>query len=357
MRKWLIIALLATGTFVFVSFTQQEEKINTVNLKKLYSQSPDKWPTPTIDAGVDWKELGILPESPLEKQKDSLKHIIDLGKILFFDTRLSGSGKISCATCHQPELNWTDAKEKSIGHEGALNKRNSPTIQNTWFYKKLFWDGRSYSLADQVFAPINSETEMHSEMHEVMRRISKTKDYPGLFKKAFDVDEINPYRLTLAISIFEKTIVSRKSRFDEFLAGNKNALNNEEIRGLHLFRTNARCMNCHNGPLFSDNQFHNNGFAREDKGLYNVTHKDEDTGKMKTPSLRDVMKTGPWMHNGSFDNIKVIVEKYKQGAMSAGTDKLIKGFDLSTKEKLDLIAFLNAISSSPLEFKKPVLPQ
>ncbi len=363
MLKWLIIAILTITTFVFVSFTQLGDKITAAKLRKLYSQSPDKWPAPTIDAGVEWKELGILPESPLEKHKDSLKHIIELGKILFFDTKLSGSGKISCATCHQPELNWTDGKEKSIGHEGAVNKRNSPTIQNTWFYNKLFWDGRSNSLADQAFAPINSETEMHSEMHEVMRMVSKTKDNPGLFKNAFGDDEINPGRLTLAIAIFEKTIVSRKSRFDDFLGSNKKALSNEELRGLHLFRTKARCMNCHNGPLFSDNQFHNNGFhlngnPENDKGLYIVSHKEEDIGKFKTPSLRDVMKTGPWMHNGMMKTMDDLLAHYSKGAKhNGGSDKLIHSLFLTNKEHLDLIAFLNAISSPPLEFKKPVLFQ
>ncbi len=368
MLKCVVISILAATTFVFVSFNHQEDELSAAKLRKLYSQSPDKWPTPTIDAGVQWKELGILPESPLEKYKDSLKHIIELGKILFFDTRLSGSGKISCATCHQPELNWTDGKEKSVGHEGAITKRNSPTIQNTWFYNKLFWDGRSHSLADQAFAPINSETEMHNEMHEVMRKVSKTKDYPGLFKKAFGDDEINPERLTISIAIFEKTIVSSKSRFDDFLVGNKKALNSEELRGLHLFRTKARCMNCHNGPLFSDNQFHNNGFhyyengfidsAKFDKGLYHVTHSISDFGKFKTPSLRDVMMTGPWMHNGMMKTMEETISHYIKGADgNGGSDPMIKMLFLTQKEKMDLIAFLNTISSLPVEFKKPNIPE
>jgi cytochrome c peroxidase len=357
MRKWFVIALLTAVTFISVSFTQQEDKISAAKLRKLYSQSPDKWPAPAIDAGVQWKELGMLPESPIEKYKDSLKQLIELGKVLFFDTRLSGSGKISCATCHQPELNWTDGKEKSIGHDGAINKRNAPTIQNTWFYNKLFWDGRSNSLADQAFAPINSETEMHNEMHEVMRTVSKIKGYRDLFQKAFGDDEVNPQRLTLAIAIFEKTIVSRKSRFDEFLAGDKKALSNEELRGLHLFRTKARCMNCHNGPLFSDNQFHNAGFSGVDAGFYKVSHKDEDIGKFKTPSLRDVMKTGPWMHDGTQKDMQLIIDKLNSADNTLNHSPLLKPPGLSAKEKRDLLAFLNAISSYPLEFTKPILLQ
>ena len=360
MRKWFVIALFTAATIVSVSFTQPEKKISAAKLRKLYSQSPDKWPAPTIDAGVKWKELGMLPESPLEKFKDSLQPIIELGKALFFDTRLSGSGKISCATCHQPELNWTDGKEKSIGHEGAMNKRNSPTIQNTWFYDKLFWDGRSNSLADQAFAPINSETEMHNEMHEVMRTVSKINGYRNLFQKAFGDDEVNPQRFTLAIAIFEKTIVSRKSRFDEFLAGDKKALSYEEIRGLHLFRTKARCMNCHHGPLFSDNSFHRNNitFEYDDDGLYKVTHKDGDLRKFKTPSLRDVSRTGPWMHNGKMSSLEHIISRYSTAKFPPGeASPLIKNLGLSRNEQEDLLAFLKAISAAPLVFNKPILPQ
>ncbi len=354
MRKWLIVFSLLTTVSFLVSFTVNDSEAD--NLRKIYSQSPDKWPKPFIDERVDWKELGILPESPLESKKDSLKHLIELGKILFFDERLSGSGKISCATCHQPELNWTDGKEKSIGHVGALNKRNSPTIQNSWFYKKLFWDGRSNSLEDQAFAPINSESEMHSEMPELPGKLRKIKGYAALFDSAFGDPSINPHRITDAIAIFERTIVSRKSKFDEFISGKKRALNNDELKGLHLFRTKARCMNCHNGPLFTDNQFHNNGFAGADKGLYTVTHKEEDIGKMKTPSLRDVMKTGPWMHDGNLKYMMDILPVYNKGSMYK-YDKQIKQLFLTPKEESDLLAFLNAISLPPMEFKKPVLPQ
>jgi len=162
--------------------------------------------------------------------------------------------------------------------------------------------------------------------------------------------------------------VSRKSKFDEFLWGSKKALSNDELKGLHLFRTKARCMNCHNGPLFSDNQFHNNVFhyyengfmdsAKFDKGLYNVTHQLSDFAKFKTPSLRDVIKTGPWMHNGMMKTMEETISHYVKGADGNGSsDKLVKMLYLTKQEKADLLAFLNAISSPPMEFKKPVLPQ
>ncbi|HMU47769.1 MAG TPA: cytochrome c peroxidase [Chitinophagaceae bacterium] len=356
MRKWGFLFSLFLTIVVASAFNNSASE--KINLRKIYSQSPDKWPKPLVSPGVEWSELGVLPESPLEKQKDSLKDIIKLGKSLFFDTRLSGSGKISCASCHDPVLNWTDGKERSIGHEGAVNKRNSPSIQNAWFYNRFFWDGRAKSLQDQAFAPLNSETEMHSEMPDIMRKLRRINGYKELFKNAFGDEEINPDRLTEAIAIFEKTIAGNKSRFDEFLAGNKKALSNSELRGLHLFRTGAGCMNCHHGPLLSDNKFHKTNITvnDNDKGFYNVTHREEDIGKFKTPSLRDVMRTGPWMHNGSINNMMMILATYQKGIPSA--DSLIQPFGLKGKTDLsDLLAFLNAISASPVEFQKPVLPE
>ena len=349
MQKILVILALFISVLFSVSFSKE-------NLRDIYSRPSSQWPAPTIDEGVKWKELGILPVSPLENKKDSLKDVIELGKALFFDTRLSGSGKISCATCHNPELNWTDGKEKSIGHEGTINKRNSPTIQNTWFYDKLFWDGRSSSLEDQAFGPINSESEMHHEMPELVGQLRKIKGYAVLFQKAFGSSAINPHNLTEAIATFERTVVSNKSRFDKFLEGDKKALTNSELKGLHLFRTKAKCMNCHNGPLFTDNQFHNIGFSLNDNGYYQVTHKDEDLGKFKTPSLRDVMKTGPWMHNGKSTSMEEIIEKLNSADLNTNNSTLIRPLSLSKKEKNDLLAFLKAISATPVEFKKPVIP-
>ncbi len=350
MRKLFVLSSFCLAVFLSVSFTKE-------SLRSIYSRPSSSWPEATIDEGVVWTELGILPESPLASKKDSLQEIIELGKILFFDTRLSSSGKISCATCHDPELNWTDGKEKSVGHEGTINKRNSPTILNSWFYKRLFWDGRSTSLEDQAFAPINSESEMHHEMPVLIGQLRKINGYTTLFQKAFGDPAINPHRLTEAIATFERTLVSEKSRFDLFLEGKRNALSKSELRGLHLFRTKARCMNCHNGPLLTDNQFHNIGFSGSDKGYYQVTHKDEDVGKFKTPSLRDVMKTGPWMHDGKMTDMRKIVEKFNLPEMPDGKDKLIRPLHLSKKEINDLMAFLNAISQPAPAFKQPILPK
>ncbi len=352
MRHCLAILSLILFVFVSTSFIQDE----SLRLRNIYSRPPQQWPAPFVTDGILWDELGVLPAGPLQHRMDSLKHLIGLGKILFFDTRLSGSGKISCATCHQPELSWADGLDKSLGHEGTINKRNSPSLQNVWFYKKLFWDGRARDLEDQAFAPINSESEMHGDMRELPGKLRRIEAYKSLFDSAYGDPGIDPDRIAEALAAFQRTIISSPSSFDRFLAGEKKALSNSQLRGLHLFRTRAKCMNCHHGALFSDNQFHNNGFAGEDKGLYQVTHVESDNGKFKTPSLRDVMKTAPWMHDGSQKNMMAIIEAYNEGKPVARKDELLKPLGLTRQEKLDLLAFLHAISAEPLLFEKPELP-
>lgn len=344
-------------------------------LRYLYSLTPDQWPAPTIDSSIKWTELGRLPQSPLAPHPDSLQQLILLGKTLFFDTRLSGSNKIACASCHLPELSWTDGKSKSVGHEDQLTKRNSPGLLNVWAQKKLFWDGRSNSLEDQAFAPINSETEMHSDMSEVMRKLRRIKGYKPLFQAAFKNGEISPETLATALATFQRTLVGNPSNFDKFLGGDKRALNDSAIRGLHIFRTKAGCMSCHNGPLFTDQEFHNIGLTyyqspQEDLGRYAVTHQSEDVGRFKTPSLRDVMKTGPWMHNGLFTNMDALMQMYNMGMPQAGvkpvnstdtlfpqTDRLIKPLGLTRREREDLVAFLRALSADPPIVTKPLMPQ
>jgi cytochrome c peroxidase len=344
-------------------------------LRYLYSLAPDQWPTPHIDSSIKWTELGPLPQSPLIPYLDSLQSLILLGKTLFFDTRLSGSNKIACATCHLPELSWADGKSKSVGHEDQLNKRNSPGLLNVWAQKKLFWDGRSNSLEDQAFAPINSETEMHSDMSEVMMKLRRIKGYKPLFQAAFKDGEISPETLATALATFQRTLVGNPSNFDKFLAGNKRALNDSAIRGLHVFRTKAGCMSCHNGPLFTDQEFHNIGLTyyqspQEDLGRYAVTHRPEDVGRFKTPSLRDVMKTAPWMHNGLFTNMDALMNMYNMGMPQAGrkpansmdslfpqTDFLIKPLGLSRRDREDLVAFLRALSTDPPAVIKPSMPR
>lgn len=354
MIRIITTVLLVTSLLFCISFTRQ-------NLRHQYSRPAAQWPAPWVDDGVTWTELAPSPPVPADLKNDTIIHKAELGKALFFDPRLSSSGKISCASCHDPALNWTDGKERSVGHNGTMGKRNAPTIQNAWFYKKLFWDGRARDLQDQAFAPIVSESEMNSEMPEVMDKLRRINGYRALFNKAFGTEEINPDRMTEAIAVFEKTISPAESRFDKFVKGDKRALSNSELRGLHLFRTKARCFNCHNGPLFTDNQFHQVmaiplfPYDSNDLGLYKVTHKEADKRKFRTPSLRDVMHTGPWFHDGTEkDMVRIITLYHKTSPTPSGAARHL---DLSGKEQEDLRAFLASISAPPKSFNVPVLPQ
>lgn len=345
------------------------------SLRYIYSKPSSQWPKPTVDKGINFEELAVLPPSPINLSDNSVKKIVELGKILFFDPRLSGAGKISCSSCHLPELNWTDGLKVSVGHDEAENTRNSPSIENVWFSKKLFWDGRANSLEDQAQIPLTSQIEMHQDMKVLAKKLNKIKGYRTLFADAYGVDKISNELIFNSLAIFQRTVTSAKTPFDLFLEGNKNALSDQQLEGLHLFRTKARCMNCHYGALFTDNDFHNLGLANygksnQDLGLYHATKNPKDSGKFKTPGLRNVMRTGPWFHDGSVKTMDSLMTLYNMGMMAPSftmaqmedplfpqNDRLLRGIMLSRKEINAVISFLNAISTDPIVIKTPTLPK
>ena len=379
MTKVILIISLLFISLLHISFNQPDRGYvmpGPDSLRVLYSKPVKEWPKPEIDAGVNWRELDVLPASPLAGTKDSLKTVIALGKVLFYDPRLSGSNQISCISCHAPEMNWADGRKVSIGHNQAANSRNSPSLENVWALKKLFWDGRANSLEDQLAGPIASDIEMHQDMKKLSGKLSKIKGYKPLFTAAFGDKKITQERIIKALATYELTFTSRKSDFDYFLEGNKKRMNDQQLEGLHLFRTKARCMNCHNGPLFTDNEFHNLGLTYygrekyEDLGRYNITKKPEDVGKFKTPGLRNVLRTRPWFHNGLFDNIEGVMNMYSNGMpqpkakpeqvndpLFPKTDVHIKRLNLTKAEKEAIIAFLGAITTEPWGISSPVLPE
>ena len=369
----LYVSFLFTFLF-FVSFKSNDYIISDV-LRELYSKPTSQWPKPTIDKGIVFEELGILPSSPINLDNDSVRKIVELGKTLFFDPRLSGSSKISCATCHAPELNWADGLRVSIGHNDAENTRNSPSIENVWFTKKLFWDGRANTLEEQAQMPLTSKIEMHQDMKVLAKKINKIKGYRSLFSEAFGVEKINTDLIFKSLATFQRTVVSTKTPFDLFLEGDKSILTNQQLEGLHLFRTKARCMNCHYGALFTDNEFHNLGLANygkthQDLGLYQTTKNPKDSGKFKTPGLRNVMQTGPWFHDGSVKSMDSLMNLYNMGMVVPSytlaqledpllpkNDRLLRGIMLSRREINSLVSFLGALSSKPMEIQVPTLPK
>lgn len=376
-RIWFGLAV-CLSFLLFLSFTSSDfssSEVPTDSLRTIYGKPSSQWPKPTIDKGVIFEELGILPSSPIDLSNDSVQRIVKLGKILFFDPRLSGSDQISCSTCHVPSLNWTDGLKVSVGHGSAQNTRNSPSIENVWFYKSLFWDGRAKNLEEQAQIPLTSEIEMHQDMKILPTKLGSIKGYKKLFKKAYGDDKVTKERIFGSLALFQKTVVSAKTPFDRFLEGDQNSLTDQQLHGLHLFRTKARCMNCHHGPLFTDNDFHNLGLANygktnQDLGLYNATKNPKDSGKFKTPGLRNIMKTGPWFHDGSVKTIDSLMDLYNMGMLVPAytlaqmddpllpqNDRFLRGIRLSRTEIKALVSFLEAISVEPINVKQPILPK
>lgn len=376
-RVLLIIGLflLILTQLSFDSFNQNDG-ISADSLRNLYNQPTANWPKPLIDSGVKWQELGILPNAPIREGSPLTKNLVALGKVLFYDPRLSGSNQISCISCHAPEMNWSDGRQVSLGHDQAANSRNAPSLENIWYFKNLFWDGRANSLEKQLEGPIGSDIEMHQDFKLLPAKLKAIKGYAALFSSAYGDAKITQERIAKAIAGYELTFTSRKSSFDYFLEGNTKRMTDQQIQGLHLFRTKARCMNCHSGPLFTDDDFHNLGLTYykrakyEDLGRYNVTKNPQDVGKFRTPGLRNVLRTRPWFHNGLFDNIEGVMNMYNNGMpqpkqkpdelndpLFPKTDVHIKRLNLTQAERDAIISFLGAITTEPWRITTPELPK
>lgn len=351
-------------------------------LRDDYAKPPAEWPAPTIDDkliddGVGWSELGRLPEVTHPESNPGTPEKIKLGKQLFFDPRLSGSGQIACASCHDPDLGWGDGRTVSFGHSRKVLARNSPPILNSGFRKSLFWDGRADSLEDQAMQVVNNPDEMHSSAGVLVENLQDIPGYVEQFDQVFG-GESKGSSLTMenaiaAIAAYERTVVGGRSRFDYFLNGRSKALTDEALAGLHLFRTTGRCMNCHNGPLMTDDRFHNLGLSNygrrfEDLGRYNVTGDPADVGAFRTPSLRNVMNNAPYMHGGKFSLDEALV-LYNSGMPNLRRRKhqaddplfptkspLLKPLGLNEQDFVDLKAFLNTLSEPHIRVEPPELP-
>lgn len=289
---------------------------------------------------------------------------IALGKKLFFDPILSGDNTQACADCHAPKNAFTDAQRFSDGIDGVFGTRNSmPLFNLAWNYdEKFFWDGASFSLEHQVFEPVRNPIEMKSQWEQLEKELQNHPDYPNLFNQAFGTSIIDSTLVSKAIAQFERTLISANSKFDKFLM-NQATLTPQEQSGFNVFMDENRgdCFHCHgsdNNPLWTDNQFHNNGLDEtfSDLGLGAITGDPTDNGKFKTPSLRNLAFTAPYMHDGRFETIDEVINHYSEGLRHSSTiDPLMKkvsqgGVKLSDNDKSNLKAFL--LSLSDYDFTK-----
>lgn len=348
--------------------------LDAAALRAAYSRPTAEWPAPTIDPEVAFVELGLVPAPTFPEAAPWSKEREELGRTLFFDGRLSGTGQMACASCHAPELGFSDGRAVSFGHGFRPLERNAPSILNVAFQSTFFWDGRATSLEDQALAVFESEREMSTDGASVVDKLRAIPGYRGLFEAAYGEPEPTLEHALSAIATFERTLTSDgSSDFDAFLRGKVDALSDSAVRGLHLFRTKARCANCHHGPTLSDGKFHDIGLSYygrelEDLGRYEVTKDPSDVGRFKTPSLRNVARTAPYMHNGLFE-LEGILNAYNAGMptlkrkesqqddpLFPTKSRLLAPLELSRDERADLLDFLHSLTERRRRIRAPQLP-
>jgi len=305
--------------------------------------------------GISGFQLANRPKKVIKITK------VELGKQLFFDPILSADSSISCASCHKPEFYFADNVAFSIGIGGKTTRRNSPSVLNMASRDLMFWDGRAKSLEDQVLFPIRDHNEMNMISHDAIGKLKKSKKYKKWFLEVFGkyADE---KLLSQAIASFEATLETSNSKFDKANKGEL-ILTKDELAGKKLFVGKGKCFDCHFSPDFTGDEFKNiglyNGKKWNDQGRFEVTKDSADLGKFKVPGLRNVAKTTPYMHNGSFKTLREVIDYYvdpkKVVPDAIGTDSTIaKGLILTENEKIQLEAFMRTLTDETLitNFKK-----
>ena len=341
-------------------------------LRSRYLGEPATWPAPRVDEGVAWRELGLLPPVVHPQANPFGDEKAQLGKLFFFDARLSASGEIACASCHDPAHGWADGRPVSQP-SGGTPGRNTPSIRNVAHRSALFWDGRAATLEQQAEEALRNPREMAASDDHVVGLITASPRYRELYAAAFPDRPASLAGVAEAIACYERTVVGGHSRFDDFLRGDATALSDAAILGLDLFRREARCMNCHHGPTFSDDRLHVLGLSffgksNEDLGRYRVSGDPADSGRFLTPSLRDVTRTAPLMHSGRFQ-LSGVLNMYNAGMVRLRRrgawrdDPLVPvpsrhlgPLGLNRQDLADLAAFLAALEEPPDGERPPQLP-
>lgn len=315
------------------------------------------------EAGHASLQEWLLPDQPpYPKDNAPTPNRIELGKKLFFDPRLSGDQTISCATCHNPVLGWSDALPKGIGFKGADLPRASPTVINTGYNTIQMWDGRKKTLEDQAMGPMEATLEMNMDFAKLFDFLRNNKAYSAMFEAAYPGEGVNAKTVSKAIASYERTIISNNSPFDKWVKGDKNAMTAQQINGFKLFNGKANCEVCHSAPNFTDNGFHNLGLAswadkNADVGRYAQKPIRILKGAFKTPTIRDIERTSPYFHDGSSTTLMEVVDHYdKGGVVKEGISPNIKALNLTEQEKQDLVAFMQALTSPFIPVSLPEIP-
>ncbi|HEY6512198.1 MAG TPA: cytochrome c peroxidase [Burkholderiaceae bacterium] len=315
-------------------------------------------------AATEQDRVWLLGAPPEPADNRGTPERIELGKALFFDPRLSGNGTVSCGTCHNPALGWSDGLRTGVGINGTVLGRATPTVVNTAYNTQFMWDGRKKSLEDQALGPMKTPEEMKTDFGAALAMLAKTPGYQAMFARAYPNESIGEETVAKAIAAFERTVVSRDSRFDRWVEGDRHAITRQEWSGYQVFKDPAKgnCAVCHAGPNFTDNGYHNVGIAHapgaEDLGRFNIRKVAVLKGAFKTPTLRDIELTAPYFHNGTSVTLAEVVEHYARGGDDrSNVSKDVRTLPLSEQEKADLVAFMKALTGSTRSASIPVLPQ
>ena len=312
-----------------------------------------------------------LPPLPVPAGNPVTADAIVLGKKLFYDRSLSNQDALSCASCHIPSHGFSDPHNVSLGFHGAIGSRHAPTLLNAAYLHSQFWDGRALSLEEQVIGPFTNSVEMGNTAEGVIASIQKNPEYPPLFQQVFGTPDITTARVENAVASYERTLLSADSAFDRYeYGGDKSALTAQQIRGLAIFSNpdGGNCAVCHtigdHYALFTDGRFHNIGEGVDvegkvdDTGRFDRTHVASDTGAFKTPTLRNVAETGPYMHDGKIKTLEDVMQYYAgQGNSNPNLDKEMKKIHLSAQDRSDLVAFLQSLTGNTQLDENPASPK
>jgi cytochrome c peroxidase len=310
---------------------------------------------PKIPLGL--KPVPVPEDNPITPEK------VELGKQLYFDPRLSCDDTVSCASCHDPKKGWSNGDAVATGVRSQKGGRSAPTIINSAYSDLQFWDGRAHRLEGQALGPIANPIEMDHKLEDCVVKLNDLEGYKSQFRKVFNTD-VTQEGIAKAIAAFERTILSGDAPYDRFKAGDMSALSAQAQSGMKLFFGKAQCSSCHTGHSFSDFSFHNIGVGMEkdkpDLGRYEVTKVTGDKGAFKTPTLREIARTAPYMHDGRFKTLEEVVDYYNKGGFAnPQLDEGIFELNLTASEKADLVKFMTEglSSASYPDIEPPKLPE
>lgn len=333
---------LFVGILTIFSFTACQDDILVDESLNVHNHDH----THTVLLTNGFPEMVIPADNPLTKEG------MELGRKLFYDPILSADNSLACAGCHQQEHAFADPNQFSVGIHGIAGEINASALINAGWQNSFFWDGRAKTLEEQALEPVINPIEMAFNWPDAVQRLKLDSAYKAAFELAFPDEPLNETTVAKALAQFQRSLISNQSKFDLFMDGNA-TFTELEIAGFNLFMSEkAECFHCHNRPLFTDNELHNNGLDVDpDPGLGDVTGNARDIGKFRSPTLRNIEFTAPYMHDGRFATLEDVIDFYSEGIQShRNVSPLLPndrgGFNLTSLEKRQLVAFLKTLSDT-----------